>query len=186
MSLEEFREEVLREERRGTFSEEPQRAEILYVAEPFWRHATSAQRDELRRELAVMGFGDNSLIEALAAYASTVVRGVLQRRCRPPGPPPSPSPVISLEAPLRVALAAVPDGKQLPWGEIAKLMRRYWASCSPMDRARLTVRLREAGYTGPNAICNFAAHELDKVGRLKPREWNPGNPIRIFPNGIWQ
>ena len=186
MTLEGFRAGVLREGQRGKFSEEPQRAEILDFVEPVWRRATAVQRDELRRELAGVGFKDASLIEALVAYGFSLVRGMPKRPFRPPGPPSVPPPMITLGSPLRVALSAVPEGKQLPRGEIARVMRRYWADCSAMTRASLTVLLREAGYTGPNAIANFAAHELDKVGRLKPRELNLGNLHRERPSGLWQ
>ena len=186
MLLDDFRTMVVRDGRRGSFSQEPQRDEILDVAGPFWRFATPSERDELRRELAAIGFDDASLIEALVAYASTVIHDMSQRPYRPSGPPPAPPTTVSLDDPLRVALAKVPEGKQISRGEIAKVMRRYMADRSPMTRARIKVLLREAGYTGEGALANFAAHELDKRGRLKPREPNWGILHRERPGGIWQ
>lgn len=145
---------MLRAARRGSFSEEPHRDELLDVAEPFWQLANSVERAELRRGLAALGFDDATLIEALTAYAYSVVQNMPQRPFRPPGPPPAAPPALSLEAPLRVALARVPEGKQVSRGEIGKAMRRYWADCSPMTRAGLTVLLREAGFTGEGSLAS--------------------------------
>jgi hypothetical protein len=74
MIIEQARRDILGAYYRGDCAESPTREQLLDVVGPFWGSLGGTQRLVLGNQLQEEGFGEETLIESLVAFAHQVVR----------------------------------------------------------------------------------------------------------------